>query len=264
MYPVIEHPHKRGSLKGKPNHPGYQSHYIKVNKKGVPVLNGSEIYDELVVFQESQVLPRYVVYASPGKQEEENIQVIAQPTEVNRDTLQQIISRTKELLGDLSFSAHLGYFDKRTITQCLKEVETWQDLNPDKVEVMVPYKKLIKVIPILNATSKKIFDEKKKEEEEKAKQNDEDQEESVDVEEEEITSNQDISTPIDDECYDSMFQDGDSQLMAELLRLREMNKRLMSENAYLHKKVQWLEVLAVNNGGIKRKRTSHKQNSTKQ
>jgi len=157
----------------------------------------------------------------------------------------------------LSFSAHLGYFDKRTITQCLKEVEIWLNQNPDKEEVMAPYKKFKKVIPILNATSKKIFDEKRKEEEEKAIQNDE-QESASDVEEE------DISTKIDDECNDFNIQDGNSNLIAELQRLREMNKKLMTENAYLHKKVQWLEVLAVNNGGIKRKRTSHKQNSTKQ
>jgi len=73
----------------------------------------------------------------------------------------------------------------------------------------------------------------------------EEHEEMSDVEEE-----QDLSAHFD-EYNDDTILEGDSPLIKELQMLREMNKKLMSENAHLLKKVQWLEVLAMNNGSLK-------------
>jgi len=62
-YPVIEHPHESpSSFKAGIIKVGYQSHYIRVKPDGMPVdSNGlEEIYDELVINQETQVCPAYV------------------------------------------------------------------------------------------------------------------------------------------------------------------------------------------------------------
>jgi hypothetical protein len=65
VYPVVEDPDvAEESLKGKPFKNGYQSHYVLVNTQGKPsdVVNDGKIYDELVVFQEAQVIPKYVIH----------------------------------------------------------------------------------------------------------------------------------------------------------------------------------------------------------
>jgi len=65
VYPVTEKPSDPTSLLGKPMKSGYQSHYVITCKKGFPVekdaQNGKECYDELVIIQESQILPIYLV-----------------------------------------------------------------------------------------------------------------------------------------------------------------------------------------------------------
>jgi len=66
VYPVIEDPHEEGenSLKGKPFKNGYQSHFTVVNTEGLPckIDHKEDKYSELVVFQEAQILPKYVLY----------------------------------------------------------------------------------------------------------------------------------------------------------------------------------------------------------
>jgi len=65
VYPVTEKPSDPTSLLGKPMKSGYQSHYVVTCKKGFPVeknaQSGKECYDELVIIQESQILPIYLV-----------------------------------------------------------------------------------------------------------------------------------------------------------------------------------------------------------
>jgi len=68
-YPVIESPISPKSLKGKgPIDPsGYQSHYVCVNPFGVNPVGFpcaeklDKCFDELVVFQDYQALPRYII-----------------------------------------------------------------------------------------------------------------------------------------------------------------------------------------------------------
>jgi len=61
------------SLKGKPGVPGYQSHYTVVPKKNIddafPLTGNRPVEpakhaDELVVFQEAQALPLFIIYTS--------------------------------------------------------------------------------------------------------------------------------------------------------------------------------------------------------
>lgn len=58
-YPVIEHPNSDNSMLGKPIVSGYQSHYVRTNNQGYPSISSN--YDELVVAQECQVLPLFIV-----------------------------------------------------------------------------------------------------------------------------------------------------------------------------------------------------------
>jgi len=64
VYPVTESPtDDTVALTGAPCKIGYQSHYVLVNKVGTPDQEEQRTEcDELVVFQESQVLPRYVLF----------------------------------------------------------------------------------------------------------------------------------------------------------------------------------------------------------
>jgi len=62
-FPAVESPFSEKSLMGHPLIPGYTSHYALVDKDGLP-FSGGTLFDELVVFQESQILPRYVIYAT--------------------------------------------------------------------------------------------------------------------------------------------------------------------------------------------------------
>jgi hypothetical protein len=58
---VTESPQAPNSLKGKPLQSGYDSHYVIVDISGMPVVstNNKKAYDEIVIGQESQVLPAF-------------------------------------------------------------------------------------------------------------------------------------------------------------------------------------------------------------
>lgn len=62
-FPVTEDPNSPDSLKGKPLKGGYQSHYVVTDQNGVVTgpLTANR-YDEIVVNQEAQVVPAYVIY----------------------------------------------------------------------------------------------------------------------------------------------------------------------------------------------------------
>jgi len=64
-YPVIEHPRKNGNLAGTIIKPGYQSHYVCTNNKGMPFPSPDPsytgVYDEIVINQEAQCAPAYVL-----------------------------------------------------------------------------------------------------------------------------------------------------------------------------------------------------------
>ena len=71
MYPVIERTDQPNSLLGSPCQKGYNSHYVLVrNNDPTQALNYQPCnpetdvaeYDEVVVFDKDQVLPRYLVY----------------------------------------------------------------------------------------------------------------------------------------------------------------------------------------------------------
>eukprot|EP01123_Difflugia_compressa_P002253 TRINITY_DN12966_c0_g1_i1.p1 TRINITY_DN12966_c0_g1~~TRINITY_DN12966_c0_g1_i1.p1 ORF type:complete len:619 (+),score=120.09 TRINITY_DN12966_c0_g1_i1:71-1858(+) len=247
IYPVIEHPYKRGSLKGKPNHAGYQSHYVKVNNNGLPSRRQGKTYDELVLFQESQVLPRYVIYATPGKEKEENTDILTQPTEVNRITFTDLVIRTKEILSDSSFSNHLGYMDKRTVNRCVKDAELWLTKNPHEEEVLNLYKHFIKVVSIINNTNNIIIANANKEEEEKQAAQISDEE---DYEEDEEEVEDEGKGELNEEDANTIWE-GSPFLLEELKKLREQNKRLQEENDKLKQKIKWMEILDINNHKIK-------------
>jgi len=65
--PVIENPNDDAvSLKGEHIVGGYQSHYVIVNRKGYPLTsedyeNNEVQYDEIVIAQESQVVPIFLL-----------------------------------------------------------------------------------------------------------------------------------------------------------------------------------------------------------
>jgi len=68
IYPVTEEAKgSSNSLAGRPSISGYQSHGVLVNSKGMISNGKGVIYDELVVFQESQIVPKYVVFATHNK-----------------------------------------------------------------------------------------------------------------------------------------------------------------------------------------------------
>lgn len=64
IFPVVEHRSDASSLLGAPIRPGYQSHYVLTTSDGnpcrAPLMEG-EYYDELVIGQEAQVVPLYIV-----------------------------------------------------------------------------------------------------------------------------------------------------------------------------------------------------------
>lgn len=61
VYPVTS----REEREGKPLMSGYQSHYVRTTSDGKPSICGE--YDEVVVGQESQILPMYIVEIEPLK-----------------------------------------------------------------------------------------------------------------------------------------------------------------------------------------------------
>jgi len=65
-YPVTESPNSENTLSGQPIRSGYQSHYVVVKKDGNPMTqtdydNLEEGYDELVLEQEAQVVPIFLL-----------------------------------------------------------------------------------------------------------------------------------------------------------------------------------------------------------
>jgi len=68
-YPVTEKYRGKRSLLGKALKSKYQSHYVAVNKQGMIVpkddIGKTRIYDEIVIPQENQVIPIYVVCFTP-------------------------------------------------------------------------------------------------------------------------------------------------------------------------------------------------------
>lgn len=58
VYPVIEHPHKPGSLSGTMLKSGYSSHYVATTSSGIVAgSSNKKTYDEIIVNQEVQVRP---------------------------------------------------------------------------------------------------------------------------------------------------------------------------------------------------------------
>jgi len=67
-YPVIESPNAPDSLCGAAIKAGYNSHYVLTNKKGHPVGSkdiqgqfGKQVFDEVVITQEAQITPAFLV-----------------------------------------------------------------------------------------------------------------------------------------------------------------------------------------------------------
>jgi len=58
-YPVIENPNQPKSFSGCALRVGYQSHYVITNKGGLPITSKNKrlIYDEIVIDQESHIIP---------------------------------------------------------------------------------------------------------------------------------------------------------------------------------------------------------------
>eukprot|EP01126_Amoeba_proteus_P054248 TRINITY_DN6665_c0_g1_i4.p1 TRINITY_DN6665_c0_g1~~TRINITY_DN6665_c0_g1_i4.p1 ORF type:complete len:176 (-),score=31.57 TRINITY_DN6665_c0_g1_i4:35-562(-) len=65
-FPIYENSKSNCSVLGKPIKAGHHSHYVCVDSNGYPPedlakLDESEIFDEIVVSQESQITPAYIV-----------------------------------------------------------------------------------------------------------------------------------------------------------------------------------------------------------
>jgi len=105
-YPVIEHPQKpEESLTGRTLFRGYQSHYVRTSLNGMPITSEENEFDEIVINQESQVCPLFIVQIDNGsnlhgylqkfKQTEENF--TSESNESSRTELQSLLdfSETK-------------------------------------------------------------------------------------------------------------------------------------------------------------------------
>jgi len=65
IYPVHENKDQVDSLLGKALQSGYQSHYVLTQRNGlISAPDGKEVYDELVLNQEAQVVPAYLIKIS--------------------------------------------------------------------------------------------------------------------------------------------------------------------------------------------------------
>jgi len=75
IYPVTESPKDKHSLRGKAGviSPGYQSHYVCVGGPGSLLIGfpspqgNKDFVDELVLFQDAQALPKYIIAYEPKK-----------------------------------------------------------------------------------------------------------------------------------------------------------------------------------------------------
>jgi len=71
VYPTCEQHKGPESLAGKPlRTPGYNSHYVLTKKDGFALANPSEnpFYDEIVVAEEAQVAPAFIIELQPGSE----------------------------------------------------------------------------------------------------------------------------------------------------------------------------------------------------
>eukprot|EP01130_Rhizamoeba_saxonica_P005313 TRINITY_DN2133_c0_g1_i1.p1 TRINITY_DN2133_c0_g1~~TRINITY_DN2133_c0_g1_i1.p1 ORF type:complete len:986 (+),score=189.66 TRINITY_DN2133_c0_g1_i1:57-2960(+) len=140
VYPVTEHPNKLKSLKGLPNKVGYQSHYVRVNKKGYPSSNMDDnIFDEIVVFQESQVLPIYVIFAERDIVVKKGIHRIESLTNLNRESFTLAVGKVKAAIDDSPFMVNFSYFEKMKIHKLHKEATVWLNRNQDVDDVQKAY-----------------------------------------------------------------------------------------------------------------------------
>jgi len=71
IYPVIEKSTDENSFCGKPIKSGYQSHYILTAREGIaitgPLSDEPKNYDELVISQDVQALPSYIISVDKTK-----------------------------------------------------------------------------------------------------------------------------------------------------------------------------------------------------
>jgi len=72
VFPIIENHRGPSSLAGKPlRTPGYHSHYVLTNKDGYVLESKSHqggIYDEIVIPEESQIMPSFIIELENGDQ----------------------------------------------------------------------------------------------------------------------------------------------------------------------------------------------------
>ena len=61
VYPVIESPNDPNGFSGKSCQPRYQSHYVVVDDYYPAQRVEPDSKDELVIFQEAQILPKFIV-----------------------------------------------------------------------------------------------------------------------------------------------------------------------------------------------------------
>jgi len=103
VYPVTENPSDEDSFLGKPMKSGYQSHFVITSKKGLPTGEtakeraDTEFFDELVIIQESQILPVYLVeldnsnFSALGK---EFLRDVPQPVEARKNLRKSSLANT--------------------------------------------------------------------------------------------------------------------------------------------------------------------------
>eukprot|EP01124_Arcella_intermedia_P034550 TRINITY_DN8585_c0_g2_i2.p1 TRINITY_DN8585_c0_g2~~TRINITY_DN8585_c0_g2_i2.p1 ORF type:complete len:343 (+),score=63.19 TRINITY_DN8585_c0_g2_i2:52-1029(+) len=102
-YPVVEGRGEEGSFEGRPIVPGHQCHYVVTGLDGAPVRERrGRVYDELVICQEVQALPVFMVRIDEGR-----IQELA--NEFNREIQQK--------KADLEQNTSDVYIDLTTINK---------------------------------------------------------------------------------------------------------------------------------------------------
>lgn len=153
VFPVVEDPNGEESLKGKPNKVGYQSHYVSVNKEGFPPEDPKKAeYDEFVIFQESQVLPRYVVYATFDKEVEPNTlpDQITFPNIFTRHSLQSLLAQIQEISENPTIKSQISPSELQMITNSMKKSLSWLSLHPNQQKCNQPFQLLKKPTEIIN------------------------------------------------------------------------------------------------------------------
>eukprot|EP01120_Amphizonella_sp_Union-15-10_P005962 TRINITY_DN1844_c0_g5_i1.p1 TRINITY_DN1844_c0_g5~~TRINITY_DN1844_c0_g5_i1.p1 ORF type:complete len:220 (-),score=56.77 TRINITY_DN1844_c0_g5_i1:81-704(-) len=103
IYPVIEHPKQENSLLGKPIAEEYDAHVVLTNANGEPYDFNTKgpLFDELVLSNENQAYPAYVVFAKQKDQIPENTQV---SEEVNEESIVDWILQKKNRTDNLLLS----------------------------------------------------------------------------------------------------------------------------------------------------------------